>query len=79
MRTHFTKCQKSARKNVDKAFGVLQAQWEIVMNLVRHLDLKTISKNQSANLIPFAVCLAKNQTIDSSFCHIAIIYSSYAQ
>ena len=35
MKEHFTKYQKSARKDVEGTFGALQARWEIVKNLVQ--------------------------------------------
>ena len=43
MQEHFTKCQKSAKKKVEKALWVLQARWKIVKNPVKQWDLETIS------------------------------------
>jgi hypothetical protein len=40
---HFSKMQAALRKDVERAFGVLQARWEIVKNPVRQWDLDTIS------------------------------------
>jgi hypothetical protein len=42
-REHFTKMQSMVRKDVERAFGILQAHWEIVQNLVRARNLDTIS------------------------------------
>jgi hypothetical protein len=35
--------QSAARKDIERAFGILQARWEIVRNPVRAWDLDTIS------------------------------------
>ena len=43
MKKHYTKMQEGARKDVEHAFGILQARWGIVQNPVRQWDLKTIS------------------------------------
>ena len=42
MKEHFTKCQDGAWKDVERAFGILQARWKIVKNPVRQWDLETI-------------------------------------
>ena len=51
MKEHFTKCQEGAQKDVERAFGVLQARWEIVKNPVRQWDLETISNIMMACII----------------------------
>ena len=51
MKEHFTKCQEGVRKDVERAFGVLQARWEIVKNPVRQWDLDTISNIMMACII----------------------------
>ena len=40
---HFTKMQEVARKDVERAFGILQVQWRIVKNPMREWNLDTIS------------------------------------
>jgi hypothetical protein len=40
---HYTKMQSAPRKDVEPAFGVLQARWEIVKNPCRQYDLDTIT------------------------------------
>ena len=35
MKEHFMKCEKSVRKAIERAFGFLQAWWEIVKNPLR--------------------------------------------
>ena len=40
---HFTKMHVDAYKNVERTFGVLKAQRQIVKNLCRHWELKTIN------------------------------------
>ena len=44
MKEHFAKCQEDSRKDVERAFGVLQARWEIIKNLVRQWDLGIIEE-----------------------------------
>ena len=51
MKEHYTKCQEGVRKDVECAFGVLQARWKIVKNLVRQWDLDTISNIMMACII----------------------------
>jgi hypothetical protein len=50
-REHFTKVQSALRKDVERAFGVLQARWEIVRNPVRAWGLETISDIMMACII----------------------------
>ena len=51
MKEHFTKCQEGARKDVERAFGVLQARFEILKNPVRQWDLQTIENIMMACII----------------------------
>jgi hypothetical protein len=51
MKQHFTKCQEGARKDVERAFGVLQARWDIIKNPVRHWDLGVITNIMMACII----------------------------
>jgi hypothetical protein len=41
-RTHYTKMQEGARKDIERAFGVLQARWVILQNPVRQWDMDVI-------------------------------------
>ena len=51
MKEHFSKCQEGARKDVERAFGVLQARWEIIKNPVRQWDLGVIENIMMACII----------------------------
>jgi hypothetical protein len=51
MKEHYTKCQEGARIDVERAFGVLQARFEIVKNPVRQWDLGTIEDIMLACII----------------------------
>ena len=51
MKKHFTKMQEGVRKDVERAFGILQARWEIIKNPIRHWDLGTISDIMLACII----------------------------
>ena len=51
MKEHFAKCQEGARKDVERAFGVLQARWEIIKNPVRQWDLGVIENIMIACII----------------------------
>ena len=42
IKEHFPKCQEAMRKDVERAFGILQARWEIVKNLVWQWDWANI-------------------------------------
>jgi hypothetical protein len=48
---HYIKVQEGARKDVERAFGVLQARWEIVRNSVRQWDLQTVTHIMIACII----------------------------
>jgi hypothetical protein len=48
---HYTKMQSGACKDVERAFGVLQARWEMVKNLCRSWDLETIDNIMMACII----------------------------
>jgi hypothetical protein len=43
--------QSGAREDVERAFGVLQARWEVVKNLCRSWDLETIDNIMMACII----------------------------
>ena len=47
----FAKWQEAARKDVERAFGVLQARFAIVKNPVRTLDIEKIGKIMRACII----------------------------
>jgi len=44
-------CQEGARKDVERAFGVLQARFEILKNPIRQWDLGTIEDIMMACII----------------------------
>jgi hypothetical protein len=48
---YYTKMQEGARKDVEHAFGVLQARWEIVKNPVKQWDLETVTDIMIACII----------------------------
>jgi hypothetical protein len=48
---HYTKMQSTLRKDVERAFSVLQARWEIVHNPVRAWGLETIGDIMMACVI----------------------------
>ena len=48
---HFTKMQEAARKDVECAFGILQARWAIVKNPVCQWSLDTINDIMLACII----------------------------
>jgi hypothetical protein len=50
-RQHFAKMQEGTRKDVERAFGILQMRWEIVKNLVYQWDLETIGNIMYACII----------------------------
>jgi hypothetical protein len=50
-RSHFAKMQEGARKNVERAFGVLQSRWRIVKNPCRQWELDTITNIMIACVI----------------------------
>ena len=48
---HFTKIQEGVRKDVERAFGILQAWWGIIKNLICVWDLETITNIMMACII----------------------------
>ncbi|XP_047314692.1 uncharacterized protein LOC124918693 [Impatiens glandulifera] len=48
---HFTAAQESARKDVERAFGVLQARFAIVRGPARYFDRDTLNKIMMACII----------------------------
>jgi hypothetical protein len=60
---HYTKVQEGARKDVECAFGVLQARWEIVKNPVRQWDLQTITDIMLACIIMHNMIIEDEQNI----------------
>ena len=48
---YFAKCQEGARKDIERAFGVLQARWEIIKNPVRQWNLEIIDNIMMACII----------------------------
>ena len=61
MKKHFTKCQEGVRKDVECAFGVLQAMFEILKNPVRQWDLRTIEDIMLTYLILHNIIIEDEQ------------------
>ena len=50
-KTHFVKLQERAKKDVDRAFGILQSRWGIVKNPCRQWELDTMAYIVLHNMI----------------------------
>jgi hypothetical protein len=68
-KVHFTKMQSVARKDVEHAFGILQARFKIVKNLCRQYELETMS-----NIMMYCIVLhnmiiqdEQGQNLESNF------------
>jgi hypothetical protein len=61
---HFSKMQSVARKDVERAFEVLQARWDIMRNPVRAWDLDTITNIMIACIILHNMILQDEQGED---------------
>jgi len=61
MKEHYTKCQEGALKDVEHAFGVLQARFEILKNPVRQWDLDTIEDIMIACIILYNMIIENEQ------------------
>ena len=51
MKKHFTKMRESTRKDVERAFKILQARWGILKNPMRQWSLQTINNIMIACII----------------------------
>ena len=51
MKEHYTKYQEDARKDFERAFGVLQARFEILKKFVLQWDVGTIEDIMMACII----------------------------
>jgi hypothetical protein len=60
---HYTKVQEGARKDVERAFGVLQARWKIVKNPVRQWDLGTFTDIMIACIIMHNMIIEDEQDL----------------
>jgi hypothetical protein len=56
--------QAAARKDVERAFGVLQARWEIVKNPCRQYDLHTITNIMICCIILYNMIIDDEQGQD---------------
>ena len=63
MRKHFIKMQDATKNDVEKAFGIFQACWRIIKNLIRKWNLDTI------NDIMLVCIIIHNMIIEEKYKH----------
>jgi hypothetical protein len=61
MHKYFTKMQEGTRKDVERAFGILQAQWGIIKNPICIWNLKTITNIMMTCIIIYNMILDNEQ------------------
>jgi Plant transposon protein len=54
----FTKWQEGARKDVERAFGVLQAKWKAIANPIHLIDLKAIANLMATCIVLHNMCVS---------------------
>jgi Plant transposon protein len=54
----FTKWQEGARKDIERAFGVLQAKWKAVANPIHLIDLKAIANMMATCIVLHNMCVS---------------------
>ena len=65
---HFTKMQEAVRKDVERAFGILQARWGIVKNPVHQWNLGTINDIMLACIIMHNMIIEDEQGLHLEGC-----------
>jgi len=85
-RSHFTKMQEEAKKDVERAFGVLQSRFAIVANLVQQWDMQTICDIMYACIILHNMIIEDKQHDYTSYndilhlyIHRGLTFEEYAQ
>ena len=68
-RKYFTSKQESARKDVERAFGVLQSRFAIVRGLVRYWDEETLANIMKACIIMHNMIIEDEGAMNLGFDH----------
>jgi hypothetical protein len=64
---HFAKCQEAARKDIERAFGVLQARFAIVRGPARFWDKKSLRTIMTACVILHNMIVKDERDVDLLF------------
>jgi hypothetical protein len=68
-RKYFTSKQESARKDVERAFGVLQSRFAIVRGLIRYWDEETLAYIMKASIIMHNMIIEDEGAMNLGFDH----------
>ena len=66
---HFAACQESARKDVERAFGVLQSRFAIVRGPARFWDQETLNDIMKACIIMHNMIIEDEGAMNLGFDH----------